>query len=193
MEKMVDTLNSHVEMLREEKNLNNMLRNTIEIMKDDKKTKIKEFENILANVDKSIPVYNDYGDKKYTSQIILKWVHKGPALVDLLLSLLTTSRQHHQSDNSPSVESQLKNYEKAKGEKYAEHVVKCKAEALNAPDGSKERKDHGNKRKTSKENNIKNDHDNRQSKDKPEIVNNNARNSQSSLRQYRNSEQQQQQ
>ena len=45
MGKMVDKLNSHAEMLREEKNLNSMLSNTIEIMKDDifsKKTKIKK-------------------------------------------------------------------------------------------------------------------------------------------------------
>ena len=76
MGKMVDRLNSQAEMLREERNLNSLLRNTIKILKDDifsKKTKIEELEKILANKDKTIPAFSDcdnYSDKKCTNKIL---------------------------------------------------------------------------------------------------------------------------
>ena len=106
---------------------------------------------------------------------------------------LETPQQPHQPENSPSFESQLKNYLKAEREKYAEYVVKCKAEEMNASNGSKEGKQNAKKHKASKENNKNNDQVNRQSIAKPGILNNNAGKSQSRQRQHQNCEQQQQQ
>ena len=199
MGKMVATVNSHVEMLREEKHLNNMLRNTIEVMKDDifsKKAKINELENTLAKLDKSIPDYNNYGvysDGKYTSQNHPQMGAQKTCIGQPASKSLETPQQPLQPENSPSFESQLKNYLKAEREKYAEYVVKCKAEEMNASNGSKEGKQNAKKRKASKENNKNNDQDNRQSIAKPGILNNNAGKSQSRQRQHQNCEQQQQQ
>ena len=53
--KMADTLSGQVEMLRDEKILNRMLRNTIDVLKDDigdKATRIKELETILESMSK---------------------------------------------------------------------------------------------------------------------------------------------
>ena len=58
--KMADTLSGQVEMLRGEKILNRMLRNTIDVLKDDigdKATRIKELETILESM--SIPSHDN--------------------------------------------------------------------------------------------------------------------------------------
>ena len=56
---MADTLNNHIDMLRDEKILNRMLRNTIEILRDDngyKDTRIKELETVIDFMGKSSQV-----------------------------------------------------------------------------------------------------------------------------------------
>ena len=58
MGKMADTLNNHMEMLRDKKILNCMLRNTIDILRDDngyKDTRIKELEKIIDFMGKPSP------------------------------------------------------------------------------------------------------------------------------------------
>ena len=160
-------------------------------MKDDifsKKTKIKELEKILANKDKTIPVfsdYDDYSDKKCTNQILPQGSAQRTYNGQHASKSLQTPQQPQQSEKPPSFDSQLKNYVKAERQKYAECIVKCKAEAMNFPDGSKEGKQHGKKHKTIKEYVKENNKENSLSKGKSGLQNKNARNKQSRQRHHR--------
>ena len=140
MGKIADTLNNHIEMLRDEKNLNRMLRNTIEILRDDngyKATRIKELEKIIGFMEKP-------------SQVEIKTnLRSQQRPLENAKEICTLSPQDNSQEACilqpaphpletqvipiiPSFESQLEAYVKAKREKYKEHLVKCKAEAMHS-------------------------------------------------------------
>ena len=124
--KMVETLNNHIEMLRDEKILNQMLRNTIEFQKDDfssRAIRITVLETILERTSKPT---QDNSNRNYTTQQHPK-VSTQSTCNDLPARPLQESQQ---SKELPSFNSQLEDYVKRKREKYADCLVKCKSEAL---------------------------------------------------------------
>ena len=149
-------------MLRDEKILNRMLRNTIQILRDDngyKATRIKELETIIGFMEKP-------------SQVEIKTnLRSQQRPLENAQEICTLSPQENSQEActfqpapqppetqvtqiTPSFESQLEAYVKAKREKYEEHLVKCKAEAMHSlkkPQG-KERGKNQSRKKANKQN-----------------------------------------
>ena len=101
--KMADTLNSHMEMLRDQKILNRMLRNTIDTLKDDIQNKSLRIKELEENVRQAL---------KKDQQ----------ALKPLEIQLT--------QEATPSFNYQLEAYVKAKREKYEEHLMNRKTEEM---------------------------------------------------------------
>ena len=165
MGKMADTLNNHIEMLRDEKILNRMLRNTIEILRDDhgyKDTRIKELETIIDFIGKSSQVKVQPNLESLGSQQrSLENAQETCTLSPQEYSPETCSHQPapeppetQETQTTPSFESQLQAYVKAKREKYEEHLVKSKAEAMHSlkKPQEKEQGKNQNRKKGSKQN-----------------------------------------
>ena len=161
---MADTLSGQVEMLRDEKILNRMLRNTIDVLKDDigdKATRIKELETILESMSKpshdnvntnfkSQPPSQENAQKAYKAQQEnSQKAHKDQQACE--------PPEIEQTQVTPSFASQLEDYVKAKREKYEEHLVKCKAEEMHSLKRSQQIPDKGKihkKNKTNKQNKV---------------------------------------
>ena len=103
--KMADTLNSHMEMLRDEKILNRMLRNTINTLKDDIQNKSKRIKELEENIRQTLN----------KDQQAVK-----PPEIQLT------------EETTPCFDSQLEAYVKAKREKYEEHLMNRKVEKMHS-------------------------------------------------------------
>ena len=180
--KMVETVNNHIEMLRDEKILNRMLTNTIEFQKDDissKAIKIKELETILERISKPT---QDHSTRDHITQQRPKENTQGTCNDQPACRSLEESQQ---SKKLPSFNSQLEDYVKRKREKYAEYLVKCKAEAMISLKGSQERTSQETNQKRNKgvkQNRTSLAIENRQRKESSALQNENVLNNQHLLR-----------
>ena len=169
--KMADTLSGQVEMLRDEKILNRMLRNTIDVLKDDigdKATRIKELETILESMSK--PSHDNVNTNFKSQQPSQENAQKAYKVQQENSQKAHKDQQAceppeiEQTQVTPSFASQLEDYVKAKREKYEEHLVKCKAEEMHSLKRSQQIPDKGKIHKKNKRN--------KQNKVTPEKVNN---------------------
>ena len=114
---MADTLNSHVEMLRDEKILNRKLRNTLDTLKDDIQNKSKRIKELEENARE--PLNKDQQALKHPEIQLTR-------------------------EAAPSFDSQLEACVKAKREKYEEHLVKCKAQEMRSQKKTQQKSDQAN-------------------------------------------------
>ena len=168
--KMADTISSQVEMLRDEKILNRMRRNTIDILKDDiadKATRIKELETILESMSK--PSHDNVNTNSKSQQCSQENAQKAYKAQQENFQKAHKDQQVceppeiEQTQVTPSFASQLEDYVKSKREKYEEHLVKCKAEEMHSLKRSQQKPDKGKIHKKNKRN--------KQNKVTPEKVN----------------------
>ena len=159
MGKMVDTLNNHIEMLRDEKILNRMLRNTTEILRDDngyKDTRIKELETIIDFMGNSsqVKVQPNLGSLGSQQRFLENTQETCTSPETCSHQPAPEPPETQETQTTPSFESQLQTYVKAKREKYEEHLVKSKAEAMHSlkKPQEKEQGKNQNRKKGNKQN-----------------------------------------